>query len=104
LILGFAFKENCADTRNTKVVDVVQRLEDAGLKVVVFDPLIDEVNNQEYPSIQFIRSLPIEIDALVLAVPHRMFESLDYTKYKNKGVLIVDVKGIMSREDSILRI
>lgn len=104
LVLGFAFKENCPDTRNTKVADVVKRLAEAGIQVMVYDPLVDDGCHKAYPSIEFVNSAAQEIDALVLAVAHSIFESINYTAYKNEGALIVDVKGVVSREDCDLRI
>ena len=98
LILGFAFKENCADTRNTKVIDIYATLVGAGLKVSVYDPLVnEEVTLKEY-EITLISQLENSYDAIVLAVAHDEFKQIDFQQYKSAGVLIYDVKGIIPNE------
>jgi UDP-N-acetyl-D-galactosamine dehydrogenase len=98
LILGFAFKENCADTRNTKVIDIYATLVGAGLKVSVYDPLVnEEVTLKEY-AIRLVSQLENSYDAIVLAVAHDEFKQIDFQQYKSAGVLIYDVKGVIPAE------
>jgi len=99
LVLGITFKENCPDVRNTRVVDVIQNLKEYGTEVTVFDPWAnpDEVK-KEY-RIETLRNMPQnKYDAIVLAVAHHEFLTIDFTKYLNKGGIIYDVKGVLKCE------
>jgi UDP-N-acetyl-D-galactosamine dehydrogenase len=73
LIAGFAFKENCPDTRNTKVIDIYTTLTAAGLLVSVYDPVVDAtmVKNSFDVEILTIENLADNYDAIILAVPHQ---------------------------------
>jgi UDP-N-acetyl-D-glucosamine/UDP-N-acetyl-D-galactosamine dehydrogenase len=71
LILGFAFKENCADTRNTKVADVYQTLVQAGLLVDVYDPLVNKEEVCKEFGIELINEPQEKYDGVVLAVAHK---------------------------------
>ncbi len=96
LVLGFTFKENCPDVRNTKVIDVVKNLEDFGTEVVVFDPWanIQEVKH-EY-NIETVRNMPQnKFDGIVLTVAHKEFLDIDFSKYLKKNGIIYDVKGVL---------
>jgi UDP-N-acetyl-D-galactosamine dehydrogenase len=96
LVLGITFKENCADSRNTKVFDVVAALKTYGMQVVVHDPVanVEEVK-QEY-GIKIQQNLPNDkFDGALVAVAHRCFKDLKYeTLLKNKAV-VYDVKGML---------
>jgi UDP-N-acetyl-D-galactosamine dehydrogenase len=73
LILGFAFKENCADTRNTKVIDVYNTLINAGLNVQVFDPLVDSVLVKRNFNLALVDSTEGDFDYVFKAVNHSIF-------------------------------
>lgn len=73
LILGFAFKENCADIRNTKVIDVYNTLINAGLQVQVFDPLVDAVLIKKMFNLELIDSMEGHFDYIFKAVNHTIF-------------------------------
>jgi UDP-N-acetyl-D-galactosamine dehydrogenase len=73
LILGFAFKENCADTRNTKVIDVYNTLINAGLDVQVFDPLVDSVLVKRNFNLALVDSIEGAFDYVFRAVNHSIF-------------------------------
>jgi UDP-N-acetyl-D-galactosamine dehydrogenase len=73
LILGFAFKENCADTRNTKVIDVYNTLINAGLDVQVFDPLVDAVLVKRNFNLALVDSTEGDFDYVFKAVNHSIF-------------------------------
>lgn len=81
LILGFAFKENCADTRNTKVIDVYKTLVEAGLKVYVFDPLVDAKNVFDEFGIDLISNLDTNFDFICKVVNHKYFSKIPTDKY-----------------------
>ena len=93
LILGFSFKENCSDTRNTKVTDIYKMLLKAGLNVYIHDPWIDHTN---YPAIQFISDISqFRWDAVLLAVKHEVFIEIDYMSFVKNGTLIFDTQGVV---------
>lgn len=96
LVLGITFKENCPDVRNTKVVDVIKNLKEYGTNVTVFDPLAcpEEVKH-EY-GLNTVRELPNKkFDAVVLAVAHKEFLSMNFDELKNGQTVIYDVKGVL---------
>ena len=99
LILGFAFKENCSDTRNTKVIDIYRTLQEAGLEVDVYDPLIDKAKVHTEYQIQLIDQPATQYDAIILAVAHESFQQIKFADYKGSGTLIYDAKGVL--EDGI---
>lgn len=70
LILGFAFKENCADTRNTKVIDVYNTLKSAGLEVAIYDPWVNKARVHEEFGINLVDSKDGEYDFVFKAVNH----------------------------------
>jgi len=74
LILGFAFKENCSDTRNTKVIDVFNSLVEAGLDVSVFDPLVDSDLVKSTFNLQLVDSRKGNFDYVFEAVNHNIFD------------------------------
>ena len=101
LVLGLTFKENCPDMRNTKVVDIIEELEDFGCKVDVYDPWVDPEEPKKYYKHSQLDYNPFEsdkkYDAIVLAVAHSQFVSLtkeDYEKISNGELVLVDVKGV----------
>jgi UDP-N-acetyl-D-galactosamine dehydrogenase len=101
LIAGFAFKENCPDTRNTKVIDIYTTLVDAGLQVSVYDPVVDAamVKNSFDVDMISIENLAHNYDAIILAVPHQqILTTLNFESYKNAGTFIYDVKGVLPKE------
>lgn len=96
LLLGFTFKENCPDVRNTKIVDVIRALKDYETNVTVYDPWAnpDEVLH-EY-GLQTTNVLPTEtFDTIVLAVAHNEFLDLDIDKLRNEKSILYDVKGVL---------
>lgn len=96
LILGVAFKENCPDIRNTKVVDIVQELESYGVEALVWDPWADPQEVLEDYGLHIYTELPKgNFQGMVVAVAHDQFRNLDFAAYKAAGTLIYDVKGIV---------
>jgi UDP-N-acetyl-D-galactosamine dehydrogenase len=97
LILGFAFKENCPDVRNTKVIDIYTELKQYGMDVHVYDPwaIADEVH-EEY-GITLEQKLDDDYKAIIIAVAHNEFLSIDYAKYKANGAIIFDTKSFIDR-------
>ena len=101
LIAGFAFKENCPDTRNTKVIDIYTTLTAAGLQVSVYDPVVDADMVKKSFNVEMIskENLAHSYDAIILAVPHQqILSTISFESYKNAGAFIYDVKGVLSKE------
>ena len=100
LIAGFSFKENCPDTRNTKVIDIYTTLAVAGLQLTVFDPVVDAAVVQKLFDVSLTTSdhLATHYDAIILAVPHQqILTTINFESYKNAGSFIYDVKGVLPK-------
>ncbi|MDB5011011.1 MAG: Vi polysaccharide biosynthesis protein vipA/tviB, partial [Mucilaginibacter sp.] len=98
LILGIAFKENCPDTRNTKVVDIYNQFRQLGIRVDIHDPHADHVKVKQEYNIELITDLNKTYDAIVLAVAHNEYSKLDYPKLvKGKSSVIFDTKSFIDR-------
>ncbi|PTS95987.1 Vi polysaccharide biosynthesis protein VipA/TviB [Pedobacter sp. HMWF019] len=98
LILGFTFKENCPDFRNTRVVDIYNELREFGLKVDVSDPWVVKENVEKEYGIQIIDQPDItEYSAVILAVAHNEFLTLDYAKVRESNGIIFDTKACIDR-------
>lgn len=100
LVLGFTFKENCPDVRNTKVGDVVRVLKDYGVKISVYDPWArtEEVRNEYGLELTGSLSEGKKYDAVVLAVAHNEFLELDIPSLVKKNHVVYDVKGCLNPE------
>jgi UDP-N-acetyl-D-galactosamine dehydrogenase len=102
LVLGFTFKENCPDVRNTKVIDIVKELHTYGVGVTIFDPWAspaavmheygvkthnqyDEVSNRQY-------------DAIIMAVAHNQFSDINYTNLRKSNAVVYDIKSFVPLE------
>jgi UDP-N-acetyl-D-galactosamine dehydrogenase len=100
LIAGFSFKENCPDTRNTKVIDIYTTLTAAGLQVSVYDPVVDAVMVKNSFDVEMIskENLAHKYDAIILAVPHQqILTTINFESYKKAGAFIYDVKGVLPK-------
>ena len=99
LVLGFTFKENCPDVRNTKVIDIVKTLEDYNAHVTIHDPWANSnVAKYEY-GVELHNDLPKkQYDAIILAVAHNEFKKLDISNISNGNSVVYDVKGMLSEE------
>ena len=99
LILGFTFKENCPDVRNTKVIDIYNALKEYNLNITVYDPWANpKIVEHEY-GIEVINALPQDkYDAIILAVAHQKFEGLDMDKLQLQNSVLFDVKGILNKD------
>ena len=99
LILGLAFKENCPDTRNTRVTDIISELRDFGARVDVYDPWVDKKqNNFEHSLISDPLKSSKKYDAVVVAVSHKQFKEYsmdDYQGLLSGTNVIIDVKNIV---------
>lgn len=108
LILGFTFKENCPDIRNTKIVDIYNELKNQSIEVDVFDPLVSQNDAAKIYNIKLIdEPYANYYDAVIIAVGHDYFKELGFdgiSKYLNNNNIIYDLKYVLSRNDSVIRL
>jgi UDP-N-acetyl-D-galactosamine dehydrogenase len=98
LILGFTFKENCPDVRNTKVADMVNSFKEYGTKVTIFDPQADKGEVRHEYDLDIENELPKEtFDAVVLAVSHKEFKAIDLNSISSENTVIFDIKGFFDK-------
>lgn len=103
-ILGFTFKENCPDTRNTKIIDIVNELKEYGITPVIADPAADSDEAKWLYGMEFVDMNTIkDMDAVVLAVAHDCFKELnmdDIAKFYGEGKkIMIDIKGLLNRKE-----
>ncbi len=108
LVLGFTFKGDCPDVRNTKIIDIVQELEDFNMSVDVFDTWADKHEVKSEYGIELIDSPNEgEYDAIVLAVDHSEFKSMGsqaIRKYGKSEHVLYDVKHVLEVDEADLRL
>ena len=103
-ILGFTFKENCPDTRNTKIIDIYNELKEYGITAVIADPNADADEAKRLYGVEFVSFDSIcDMDAVILAVAHEQFKTLSMetigTLYaKNAPKVLLDLKGLLDRK------
>lgn len=99
VILGFTFKENCPDVRNTKVVDIVNALKEYNLNITICDPWANPAIAEHEYGLTVINELPADrFDAAIMAVAHNEFKELDIALLVKGNSVIYDVKGVLPRE------
>ena len=102
-ILGFTFKENCPDTRNSKVFDIVKELREYGIEPLIADPIADAREAHTLYDVDFVAAKSLkDMDAVILAVAHDAFAKLqisDLDQFYSPGKkVLLDVKGLMDRK------
>ena len=104
LILGFTFKENCPDIRNTRVIDIVNEIKDFGSMVDIFDPIASSEEVHEEYGINLVNELKSnKYDAVIIAVAHDYFRSLTIKKIRTlckQDSVIFDVKNIFDSSET----
>ncbi len=105
-ILGFTFKENCPDTRNTKIIDIVKELKEYGIDAIITDDSADSDEAFRLYGVRFVKRSEIrDMDAVILAVAHDEYKSLakndfDAMYKKDNAVKVLsDIKGLLSRSE-----
>ena len=101
-ILGLTFKENCPDVRNSKVVDIVRRLQEYGIEPIVFDPWADKDEALREYGVKLVEMNDVkDVDCVVVAVAHREFRDMGidnlkslYAENVDDSKVLIDVKGI----------
>ena len=98
LILGFTFKENCPDVRNTKVIDIYRSLKEYNVNITVYDPWANPAIAEHEYGIKVTNVLPAaKFDSMIAAVAHKEFEGLDVISLLNDNHVIYDVKCTLDR-------
>ena len=100
LLLGFTFKENCPDVRNTRVIDIYHDLNEYGLNVTVYDPWINKAEVQYEYGIEVENDTSVLKDkysTIVLAVGHNEFLQLDINSLKEHKSIVFDIKGFLPK-------
>lgn len=98
LILGFTFKEDCPDIRNSRVIDIYTELSQFGLEVEVYDPHASKLEVAKDYNISLLQTIGSGYMAIILAVNHREFIEIDYVKLKKKhNAVIFDTKACLDR-------
>jgi UDP-N-acetyl-D-galactosamine dehydrogenase len=99
LILGFSFKENCPDIRNTKVIDIYNELFEYSKNVTIYDPVISTKEVELEFNIKLKESIDLEeYDVVILAVSHDVFQNLDFENFKKKkNKILFDIKSVISK-------
>ncbi len=105
-ILGFTFKEDCPDTRNTRVIDIVNELKEYGISPLIADPIADSSEAYEEYGIKFVNIDELrDLDALVIAVAHSEFADMSraavdkmFKPVSNNQKVILDIKGMLNKK------
>ncbi|HXH99778.1 MAG TPA: nucleotide sugar dehydrogenase [Sphingobacteriaceae bacterium] len=98
LVLGITFKENCPDIRNTKVIDIVNELEQFGLRVDIYDPLGSKNEVWNHYGLELVDDIfanPYQL--IILAVAHTEFLTIDYGRLKGSDTVLFDTRSVLNR-------
>ena len=108
LIMGLAFKENCPDYRNTRVLDIIKHLKDYGLVTEIYDPWVDSKRVKQEHKINIINNLKDKsYESILIAVAHNQFHKMGSKKIRKllkKNGIIYDLKGIFAQNESDIRL
>lgn len=106
-ILGLTFKENCPDIRNSKVVDIINRLQEYDIKPIVVDPWANKVEAKKEYNVDLVNLDDVNnVDCIILAVAHDQFRKMDISEIekmyngqlKNREKILIDVKGLKEKK------
>ena len=101
LVLGITFKENCPDIRNSRVIDVIEELQEFGCNIDVYDPWADKEEVKHEYNLELTDSLDFsKYEAIVLAVAHNEFKTLDFNN--TNGAITYDIKSLLKNCDGRL--
>ncbi|MDG2252652.1 MAG: nucleotide sugar dehydrogenase [Methylophilaceae bacterium] len=102
LIMGFTFKENCPDIRNTRVIDVYKNFKDLGCEVDIYDPWVDSLDVKKDYNIDVLNDLEkSKYDVIIMAVAHEKFKQYSLIKLKEfakKSYILFDVKYLLDKD------
>ena len=96
LILGFTFKENCPDVRNTKVIDIYNALREYNVNITIYDPWVDPLTAKHEYDLNVVKELSVgkKYDCIILTVAHDEFKVFNISSFCKESSVIFDVKGI----------
>jgi UDP-N-acetyl-D-galactosamine dehydrogenase len=98
LLLGFTFKEDCPDVRNTRVIDIYNELINYDINVDIYDPWVNPKEVKHEYGIEVLKNIPNgQFEAVILTVAHKKFLNLDVRSFAPSGI-VFDVKGILPKE------
>lgn len=105
-MMGFTFKENCPDTRNTRVIDIINELNEYGVNVIITDPLACSYEVKNEYGIELVRYEDVNnIDAIIIGVPHDEYRELNLLdlskKYYDDKKIMFDIKGLYNKKEAI---
>ncbi len=109
LIMGITFKENCRDLRNSKVLDIIEKLKEYNLESFIYDPLADKTEADSLYSIEVRDQIQddYKFSAIIIAVAHDLFKNKSQEFWQNKLVdngVIFDLKGILPKYKNVIRL
>jgi UDP-N-acetyl-D-galactosamine dehydrogenase len=108
LIMGYTFKENCPDTRNTKVIDIYDELNKNNLNIEIYDPWVNKNDKSIKEDLVFVDELlPNKYDAILVCVGHSKFKEMEICEIKEiqkDNSILYDLKYIFNKNDSDLRL
>src|SRR5690606_38548792 len=104
LVMGITFKENCPDIRNSKVVDVINELKSYGTNVDIYDPQADNEEVKHEYGLSLVDKPSKKYHAIVLAVGHDEFKSVDWSTFKQSNTVVYDVKGFLDKSITTARL
>lgn len=109
LVLGFAFKENCPDFRNTKVAEIIKIFEKNKNQIEIYDPIVDLISVKKEYKFNFLKKIKNKkkYDLIIYAVPHKIFGKNVYQKIlkmKKKKGYIFDVKSKLKKNKNIINL
>lgn len=99
LVLGFTFKENCPDVRNTKVIDIIRDFEEYNIDVTTYDPWANPAEVMHEYKIETTQTLPEhQFDAVILAVAHQKFKDINLAGLLKPNAVLYDVKNFLPKD------
>lgn len=104
LVLGITFKENCPDIRNSRVIDVIKELKEFGCDIDLYDPWADPKEVGHEYGLKMVESPGSGYQAVVLAVAHNEFKTLDMNQLKNENSVVFDIKGFFDPDTATARL
>ena len=107
LLLGFSFKENCPDTRNTRVIDVYRHLSSFEIEVSIYDPYVDTKVAKKHYDVDIDAELTVsKFDSIMLCVAHDQFRSQQdlFLNMLDPNGFVFDLKGIFKKSERVVRL
>jgi UDP-N-acetyl-D-galactosamine dehydrogenase len=98
LVMGFTFKENCPDVRNTKVIDIIDELKNFNITPVVYDPWASPLEVSHEYGFEIVNELPLgKFESIILAVAHNEFKEIQIKELLIENGVLFDVKGVLPK-------